>query len=424
MAIVGQTELVAALQVLDFGRVTGTPESGWIDFKRDAYPMTKRGKWELCKDVAAFANADGGCIVLGFDEVLDPVQGIAVAGASSPIEVSTIDRSEYLDVIESGIFPPPTGVELTWFATGEPPAGALLLSVRSNQSEKPHVMRRVVTEDGEGLHAFAIPLRVNDRVNWMPAETVHHLLRQAQQGVPADIVRGPVLDGGQYKQKLALMQDWESEALYWLQAMPSSVDQPLRGFYDEVRQLLERPPSIRDNGFNIRSIGGVVDVIEGCLVVHRANDAAAWLTPEGVFTVGVLASPDFLGWGLERLTHSNVMMINSLCLTELTMEFCRFVWLVMAQRSQASHWTLSVECQQFAEHKVVLPSGLPPMSMPLQVHGASADEWLKVIQGTSVAGDDAFLLLSNVYALFGLPESAIPLSTDRSVQVERILQSS
>ena len=67
MPVDAQTELVLALSRHDAKAVLGTPESSWVDFKDPrAYTLdTDLRKWELAKDVAAMANADGGLLVIG-----------------------------------------------------------------------------------------------------------------------------------------------------------------------------------------------------------------------------------------------------------------------------------------------------------------------------------------------------------------------
>ena len=61
-----QTDLKDALGRSDFARILGTPESTWIDFKKEPYRLdTFKGRWEYVKDVAALANANGGCVVVG-----------------------------------------------------------------------------------------------------------------------------------------------------------------------------------------------------------------------------------------------------------------------------------------------------------------------------------------------------------------------
>jgi hypothetical protein len=57
MVAANQAELVEILITGEVERLLGTPESIWLDFKRDPYELgTAKGKWECLKDVVALAN--------------------------------------------------------------------------------------------------------------------------------------------------------------------------------------------------------------------------------------------------------------------------------------------------------------------------------------------------------------------------------
>jgi hypothetical protein len=73
-----------------------TPESLVLDFKKtiDGWPFTKgsdleklkAGKQqETCRDISQFANTNGGCLLIGVQERLDPVRGLKVADAICPV---------------------------------------------------------------------------------------------------------------------------------------------------------------------------------------------------------------------------------------------------------------------------------------------------------------------------------------------------
>ena len=142
MPVDGPANLAAALAAKRFSDVTGTPESEWVDFKHAPYAttpdrpsqLTPRGKWEVCKDVAAFANSNGGSLVLGYKEQTSPTQGVAVAGDMNPIPFSRVDINHYRDVLEHGIYPPISGIEIIKFrrATGQTRA---LCSSKSHGAE-------------------------------------------------------------------------------------------------------------------------------------------------------------------------------------------------------------------------------------------------------------------------------------------------
>src|SRR5690348_2352099 len=82
--------------------VTGqVPEGLHLDYKRDSYGPREDDKKELLKDVSAFANANGGHIVIGMDEA----EGVAfnLCGVKPPDIDAEIRRIE--DIIRTGIEP-------------------------------------------------------------------------------------------------------------------------------------------------------------------------------------------------------------------------------------------------------------------------------------------------------------------------------
>src|SRR6266849_9545747 len=80
MTIDSLGDLWAALARGDLDRLNGTAECEWLDFKLSPYAVSEEyGKWELAKDVAGFANAAGGVIVVGFETEKRPNEAREVA---------------------------------------------------------------------------------------------------------------------------------------------------------------------------------------------------------------------------------------------------------------------------------------------------------------------------------------------------------
>lgn len=81
----------------------GKPESNHMDCKSEPYDLTTdSGRFELSKDVSAFANAAGGFILVGIRTRKSTVQPVDVVEAIRPIPADRFNTTQYRDVIGSG----------------------------------------------------------------------------------------------------------------------------------------------------------------------------------------------------------------------------------------------------------------------------------------------------------------------------------
>jgi hypothetical protein len=74
--------------------IGSTTENLTLDFKTTidhSFPrgtpddVKQKAQQEICRDIAQFANTDGGCLLIGVEEDLDPVTGLKVAKAISSV---------------------------------------------------------------------------------------------------------------------------------------------------------------------------------------------------------------------------------------------------------------------------------------------------------------------------------------------------
>ena len=109
-------QIVDALARNDANRIIGTDESEQVDFKRAPYLLTENHqKWELAKDVAAFANKRGGVIVVGVESERQLNEIIESAIAIRPVRKAIVDLPQHRSVIDAWIYPRPEGVDLRWY---------------------------------------------------------------------------------------------------------------------------------------------------------------------------------------------------------------------------------------------------------------------------------------------------------------------
>lgn len=446
MPLGSRIELVTALAKLDYSSIIDTPETAWLDFKSAPYQLDQPGqRWELAKDVAAFANKGGGMIVLGVKTRRHQLDTNEVAASVNPISKELIAADAYRSVIRDWIYPSVSEIDLKWF----PPEitetrGLFLIDVPSqNMSDQLFVVRKH-HEGGSSLPgALGIPIRDGADIYWLSAETLHARMQrgyreaQRQSGhpdalgmitLPSDRTRRqaplPRMEGvdklaSRRLRQLQIMQGWEEEAVYGLAALPPESAGGLPNFHNRggIAEVLRDPPSLRGAGFNLR-VFGERQVIDGG-VIYGGRRAIVWLEPSGVITAAGVGNRSWLGWAINDLRPTEgPTWINAIPLVEFTVEFFRFVD-DQLRPTIPGDWDAVVSCERFQQSNLHLEAGQAGFG-PREPNPASTDEWTRPFPLEGDAGKDAFQALSSVYMLFGLGSDAIPYSRDGRVLEEEL----
>ena len=426
MTVTSRPELLATLESSEFNRILDTPEDDWIDFKDQPYQfadeanprLTLHGRWELCKDVAARANLEGGILLLGISTRRDALTGEELSDAVNPILRSLIDIDIYRRVITSGIAPNIRGLAIRWYQeVGVTDRGLLaIVTPEQRSNDWPFVLRRMIDENDREIHAIGIPVRNGSHTDWLTADRVHELIRSAPfaDSVP-NISQGvlPSADLDEAILDLVSRKAWEDTAIYFLQAIPPNASLEMPNFYGTTgaASAISNFAAMRTSGFNMRGMqGGGFE--EGSLYLERMDDASLRLDSNGMLTLGVVASPAFLGWGTNPDWHSpQPVRMNSNALVEITTEFCRFVRQELMTRTQVNGWRYRIRCLRFRTGDVRLGRGAPAIHhwlLASSMQQASSDDWDKVIELGVSSGGDAYKMLVGVYGLFSLGAESIP----------------
>jgi hypothetical protein len=143
----------------------GVAESDQLDWKREHYERTDEGRFELAKDVAAFANHQGGVLVIGVADV----NGIATA--SMPVTVGDAIERQLRQTIAARLLPLP---EFHIVSVPADVAGANghVIIVVSRSMTRPHAVMR---PNEQGLH---YPVRFGAQTRWMAEPEVAEAYRR------------------------------------------------------------------------------------------------------------------------------------------------------------------------------------------------------------------------------------------------------
>jgi hypothetical protein len=429
MPIESPIQLLTALADGRFSDLIGTSESDWLEFKQSPYQLeTRRGKYQLAKDAAGFANSNEAYIVIGVATTRHEFEVVDAAEKVCLVPKSLIDATQYRDVIASWIYPQIRNISVQWFPHDSTVArGIFVIGIGPQASrDRYFIVRRLYQDDGEEATGLAVPIRNGDRTYLLSPEDVH---RHLSEGLRAEL--GPPTATGhsvaperldERLQQIEAIQDWESEAVMYLLAIPNG-ESTIRDFFSRggMWGALSNPPSLRRSGFNLRT-WQPAHFWEDALIAQRPGDLILLLEPSGLFIAGAAAHREFLGWAINDRRSDDQLRINPIALVEFTLEFFRFVDLEVKSRLIESAWRFQVRCSRFRERRVTLGHGSYNwLAGASQQQGASTDIAAREFRDRGDYRKNAWEALARVYALHDLPTEAIPYAEEDAISEEAIV---
>lgn len=436
MPVSSMSELIEALVQQEWTRVVGTAESSWLDFKTAPYVLAEdRGKVNLAGDIAAFANASGGALLIGYEAEKSAHTAQEFAVRHRPVNKSVVDGEAILSIIAERVFPRVRGVRLSWYPPAPATEGVLLVEIPPQEErDRPFVVERVLDGDrSSGRHAIAVPIREGDRNDWLRAEELQRQLSEARsrRGFPSAREREVSDRVGQFARcheieaAITRHMGWSGQARLFLQAVPPPRGpSPLPDFWEQegVLGALSNPDSLRVHGFNLSALDRPTPH-EGAITYFRDQRRALWLEPDGTMTLGALALPDYLGWYVNKDRADGRLRLNPLVLAELSLEFFRFVENHLVPRAlPMNDWVVRASVANWASPvRVILLPGLPDEPEYAGTGDTNPPDAREMQPfDMSPAPQSAFKLLTWLYGLHGLPASEIPYAQDGAVLADRI----
>ncbi|MFJ4851652.1 helix-turn-helix domain-containing protein [Streptomyces sp. NPDC088733] len=152
--------------------VIGLSEASWLDVKSSIYALDQAGpRAELCKHVAAMANAQGGLLMIGLRTEL--VDGREVVDGLKPVPQRLVDPGRHRKILMEQVRPPVRDLRVDWVACQED-SGVLVLYVPPQPTtDEPFV---VPASDPKGREGVAVPVRSGDDTSWLKPAELQRLL--------------------------------------------------------------------------------------------------------------------------------------------------------------------------------------------------------------------------------------------------------
>jgi hypothetical protein len=270
------TEIIQLLLSGDDSRLIGLAENEHLECKVQPYDLSQdSNKRELAKDISAFANTDGGLIIIGAKTKKSPVNLEDEIEALRPMEQRLLDTERYHNVIQEWIYPSVENIKIQFCEQRNSAKGLFVIEIPKQREElKPFLIKRPVDQPKSSEIIFGFVQRQRSNNKSLSITELQNALRK----------------GFQYERHL------EQQAK--LDALPLFRDENAK-----VKQLIiEKPPYweyllteelLRSRFKQIRS--GLTDLQRGAVLrAHRIVDRPQffqWLEskwPEAQAAVAVL----------------------------------------------------------------------------------------------------------------------------------------
>jgi hypothetical protein len=422
---ISRAELREAVTSGAFVRLIGVIETGEIDFKARYDLETNKGKRDLVADVASFANANGGLIVVGARVTKDPDEQTEYCSSLQGVQAGTLTESQVISLVRTRTFPPVEVLVESFRGTSEKgdEVDLVVIDVRPRRpSDGPIIVDRLVSDELERLSgAVAWPTRHGDGTHWEHGSRIQQLialgLRGGSSSSPTGSPRPSPNDDLKYD--LDAEPGWDEWARLVITATPVH-HQTVDDFWGEFRDDANQWAPLRPDGFHwgLRSYNHL-EPRQGELVSSSGRTFLAVSTSGRIISAAV-GSPDFLGWGKNAFSGISPLAVqfNPWPFVEITAETLRFAEDFVGPKVDAGEWHVTGTLEHLLDRVPVafqVELGQFPFREPFE---AKANDATFRIDSEGDWSRDAFRLLEGLLGrAFAIGRKDIPLSESGRVKI-------
>jgi hypothetical protein len=385
-------EILAKLMSRDFDSLLGLAESVWLEAKESPYALdVPKQRRELTKDVTALANAEGGIILIGFDTDRHPTTAAETIGRVSKFPLDLINPDQYMKILGATVHPPLHAVDVHLFegGVGDGKGVAAIVIHRSATADGPYLVGNMVDESGQSLGAyFGFFERKRDVIPPISVARIQQQLAAGQQWTsvqerleaieqhlrswnapPPLTVAGVTREERERRLKEARVAVGRDDAplVYLLASAEGACDFPtlFRSPVERIVQLIEEPPQLRRNGFEVWADKRSTIVKGEARRNLFASDRLIELWKDGLFVFVGPGDEGLLGWRIGP-SDGRPILVHNFALSELILHFC---WLVRWIFAEASPMASTIRIEVGFDN-LTRPAG--PARMLDAAHGRNA----------------------------------------------------
>jgi hypothetical protein len=438
-------QIKAILESGNFGELITAIEDEQLECKVVPYQLSQdHQKQELAKDVSAFANANGGVILIGVRTERNPTHFGDEISEICSFSQEIVNPGQYQDILQSWIYPAPQQVEIRWFPSvvNQEKGIATIIIPNQTAARRPFLVKRTIEDTGKRVEViFGYVERRQANAHPLRVEEIHALIRdglrydQLQQQYESiqeslqELLAVQRREEGLISQRNIdeLLNDRVVEGLmavdllqspaFILAAIPTQpVEIPtlFARRNAEIVRLLEQPPELRPSGFDLNT-GAPARIIRGQL--RRAVNTGYKILDlwrDGTLIFVATGGAEFLCWGKQTRAGGR-LRINPLVLIESTYLFAELARKVFEHaqphpeeikyRLQLQNMTVN------SEPCVLIPGPLGAFQWEFGTNIHTAPDSSVTITGQDSdphPGAVAFKLVAELYTWFGLEHDQIP----------------
>ncbi|MBI2177070.1 MAG: ATP-binding protein [Candidatus Tectomicrobia bacterium] len=370
-------EILQILENGEFERLIGKIESESFDCKSSPYQLDNNNqKFEMAKDACAFANANGGIILIGARTRRSDVHSEDEIEALSPFPGDLINFERCLSIVDTQTFPRIEHIEAKWFPSSSNDGRGVAAFIIPKQPEelKPFLLTKPMEGDIQTSgFTFGYAERRRAGTSHMNIQQFHsqlkmgghsNLITQATQEVQETLARvlerlnfsgstqspGESVEtelNGRIEDAIGAAE-LNDQPLVVIAASPYrrfEVTDLFEGRDNAMVRLLERPPELRPHGFDV-TVGTESRIIRAQLrrsVMPGVRLLELWRDGTLIF-VGTAES---LCWGLSN-RPGQPLRINPLALVEMNYLFAElYHQIVTSANPEPTNFLFSFRIQNF-----------------------------------------------------------------------------